>query len=739
MPHKSLAFTNAHRRVPTVRVFLRAGWVSTWVENKHLFCNCCQFVANPDLGKAQFAWEYGRVLRPGAASFEFFDKLDVLRQLVKVEIENLDDPPNPITWYGTLEESSLDDRGLVYDGDTAKPAGRQTLVAYAIDFLIARHVITTGYAMNAEGAELKILRGLEFNAKSQLDSVDEKVETGNRTANPGPKGVYLFATDLSTAKFWNTFDAGWHLLKYHTPPADDGTVVIPWEFDIGALAGTLPDWDKPRVATHARTLRDVLNQLIDRRRLIGFTPTIIPGAEPKDDRVQLRTFTFAAGDVTFEGNTIPANSETRSLVFDADAGLAVVSLKRHTLEEVEQVICTGARAVACFTVSPQKTPANLVPGWTNDQKTQYDGAASLLPGYGSMEEWKKEHHTKRIRALDNVARVYSYFNLPVNWNGGAFDVQSPSADENYDQFEGDIGIERTPFYYSEARLLSHLSLKTDHDYAGDNIHANAVVDTTPTGQKWEYRPLLVAIKLPKPSPAAPDEYQVINALSVNTEIPQPSLGTEDGIKWSASVRPQQDAPGIVITVQGQPQHVIAQGDFVKLPEDEDVAKFDWHTLVATVAMQTDRHTEGRWPAAPPAFTDCVRRLIIAAGDDFQEHYVAAGTVVRVSEEGGLEQTDGGYIRDDRDKLTALARLVYEWYATQRQQLELNFGYFVGTLAVGNLITTIGLAGGIQNINTVVTMVKFEFSQAEGSTAAGSCHTSVTTDFAELDVKHFIGD
>jgi hypothetical protein len=263
-----------------------------------------------------------------------------------------------------------------------------------------------------------------------------------------------------------------------------------------------------------------------------------------------------------------------------------------------------------------------------------------------------------------------------------------------------------------------------------------VVNNTPTGQKWEYLPMFAVIKDP-----ADGKFQFLDSLSQNTEVEVPSLGLQDGVGWSASLRPQDDAPGFVLTVNGQPQHVLAAGgDFSPLPVDEFAGRYNWRDeLVATVAINVDQFAEGRWPADPAA-TEAVRRLIIDLGDEYQLHYVAKGTVVDLKGDGTRQKVEsaGGFIRDDRPKLQALAQLVYEWYRTERQSIELSFGYISTRLRVGDLITTIGQGESLQTINSVVTMVKMEWQEADGG-GPPTTRTQITTQFAEFDARRFAGN
>ena len=734
----TITFSNESRAVPAVRVYTREFWTDPWVERERLHCDYVLWAANPDMGKAQFTWHFGRVAHPDIGGWLQFSRIDVLRHFVKVEIdqpvEDPEDEPLKTKWFGVMEESSVQDKGVGVIAGSERKSGRQTLVAYSLDFLLSRHVLQRSVVRGSSGEEITIERAIEFNAKSQLDSLDEKVESGNRSPDVGPGGVHLFATNLATAKFWTTLDAAQYLLKYHVPPNEDGDIVIQWQLGLSALLGDVPDWDKPRVACHNRSLRDVLDDLIDRRRLIGWNATV-EEVEDGDDKAELSTFTFTPEALTYEDNTIPANVHQFALVFDADTAVQMAFLRTSTLQAVDQVLCVGARAVACFTISPQSDPATLVPGWTGDQQLAYDNGASGVTGYGSMEIWEQEERNKQARSRPDVARVYAYFNLPDTWDGATYEASGDPLGGGWYFDAVNDPFEPLAHYHPQLRFRNQLPLKTDHDYKASKIADGTVTDTTPTGQKWEYRPMLVAIALPNTTPV---RYQAINDIGINTERPLPDLGTADGVQWSASVRAQQDAPGFVITVRGKPQFVIAADDFSPLPVDEaDVSIFEWQTLVATVAMEVDRYCTGVWPATA-AESESGRRLVIDLGDEFQQHYVALGTVVNVAADGTLEQTtSGGFVRDDGAKLTALARLVYEWYKTERQQVELNFGYIVHELMVGDLITTVSQGSNQQTVNTVVTQKKYEFPLQEGSVQAATARTTITTDFAEFDIRRFV--
>ncbi len=737
-----LVFSARRRRVPAVKVYTKAGWNDEWELEPRLYCDSVVFTANPDMATAHFTWRYGRLLQPGESTWTTAEPYDGLRDFVKVEIEDpdADDPEEerpPILWYGILEQDSGQQKGiLAAPAGQQHKAGTQRLVAYGLDLMLARHVLRKSTVDYGNGIEGEVGRGLEFNPLTHSSTPDQE-EVGNRSPDLGEKLAYLFANELATAQLWSSLDIVEYLLAYQPPPNQVDEVVIPWELDSTTfLGGTIPSFDKPRVPQQARTMRQLLDELLDRRRLLGYTVDVQPPTElVPDETIQLRCFTFAPEEIEYEGHMIGANAEQISLVFDGEAALESAIVRRASLEQVDQVVCQGDRAIACFTlvaggdvITPTGT---LVPGWTSEQQTQYNAGASGTAGYGSLDIYRQQQLNDAARSVDKLKRVYAYWGLDPFWQGTVGDV---GVDTPYFPTSAD-DVNPLPHYLPQLKFRSHLPLKTNYDYSGVRIEMGTVLDHNPPGQKWEYLPPLVGIKIPHSSP---ERWQLVDRLSSSVEaLSAPALGLEDGVKWAASVRMQDDWPGIVLTVSGQPQHVLAKSDFEKLPVDEDVSQFEWQDgMWATVAMDVDRHVEGQWPK-PPTSSECVRRLIVDLGDRYQQHYVAPDTVVGVDESGTKITSGGGFIRDDAPRLEALARLIFEWYRTERASLELVLGYVTGRLKVGQLVTTIGAGDTLQTVNSVVTMVKYEFSEAEAG-APTAARTHVATQFAEFDARRFIG-
>ena len=209
---------------------------------------------------------------------------------------------------------------------------------------------------------------------------------------------------------------------------------------------------------------------------------------------------------------------------------------------------------------------------------------------------------------------------------------------------------------------------------------------------------------------------------------------QKGRKFSISVQTQEDRPGLVLRVSGAAQHVFCTGDWSPIDEseeygDEAQSTYNWRdNLLATVALDADWHFEERWPDQIAGNPDVVRVMRINAGHRAQCHYVAPNTVVGL-EDGELQRTTtGGFVRDDRPQLKAIARTAWEWYGVTRRALSLTYKQVAGVFRAGDLICQIGKNETLQDIRTVITEVRIDLAKSEHDIH----RTHVRTQFAELD-------
>lgn len=764
------------RRAEQHAVYLRQRWTDDWTAEPNLFCNWFNFTASPTISSAEFEWRYGEGLRQADEAFGQVERLDRLGWWAKVELVpaavELEHNPDG-TWTashigeeitGTREEcfAWLRTEGLLIvwvgmiaeDGDSPEgalnfsPAGVQKLLAYGPEFLLERQTIATSYFLDGSD-EKRIHRGLTFNDTNRVrpsGGVDKRSgddRPGNRSAVRGGGNTYLFAGDPATAAGWSSLDIADYLLGYQVPRDEDYEQIVPIFLDADTSLDYLPSWDRPAIDQHGRTLREALNELMDRRRMLGYELRYELVEEV--EMFRLYVFSFADEEIVLEeGKKFAANADQVSLDFDAAVEAADCHLKESATNQYDQVIASGARIVCCGTIAGRDL--TLAKHWTDDQAQAYNAAASGADDYADLEQFDKDDRNKAVRASEELRRVFSYFGLPDDWDGTVGDGENaegivPLLDESL----VDFAAADVAWYPGELRFLDRLPLKTDHDYSGSKIADDLVADNTPPGRSWHYRDVFALLKLPPGPDGTPrsggTRYAEVTRLADGclAEIYGDGAGTD----FSCSVRPQPDGPGVIIRVHGGVgQHEIAGDDFVSLDEDTDPpGTFDWRdNLIVTFAMEADIHVEALYPAELPDGLDAAKILRIDASRSATNpeavaglHYVAPGTVVGLDDGKLVRTTSGGLVRDDRPLLERIARAAYEWYGRRRQALTIAYRRVCGEFRVGQLIAEIGSGETAEPVRSVVTEVRYDLARGENETH----RTTIQTQWAELDVLRLL--
>ena len=694
-------------------VSIKERWDDEWEEHELLFCDWLTFTASPTVAAARLTWQYGEGLRQGEKQFGHVDPLkpfDPARWWIKIEIDQPDDadgePVDPIRWFGRIEEDARNPEGAFADG-VRRPAGRQTLLAYGLEVIFSRQPLDRCWYLVDTSDERELGRFLPINEPNQL------ADAGNRSANKGPQGTYVFAGDLDAAQTWSTRTFLEYLVQYHTPEDNLGNNAITVKID-PAGKQFLYDWDKPKISVHGKTFKQILDELLDRRRLLGYTIEVDPGAGLMgDDVVVIRPFNYLQIPIGLPGGAmIHPNPNQKSLDFDAAVDIDQASLKISASQTFDQVVAVGEQIVCCGSISYED--GTNTQHWNGVEEAEYEAAASGEADYPEPDEIDmRQQRNADYRASEHLRRVYSYFGLPYDWDGKVKD--GTGGPENtlfpYDELNLDENTD-AGFWLADLRFERQLPL-TDGDQA-------------PAGQKYEYRRPYVVIRLLDEIVEDPRWGQV-ELLAACHEVE--NTGDGAGRDWCCSVRMQEDGPGIVLRVNGAPQHTIAYGTFWPLVDDVlPVVPFLWTTMIATIAVKADYHVVARYPDKLLEQITVVRTLRIDAGDRAKLHYVAPGTVIGLND-GKLDRHAGGFERDDRTWLSQVAGVAYEWYCRQRQAFSLSYRQASNLFVIGDLITSIGSGATKELVRTVITEVRIDLAQTENDVH----RTGIRTQWAEMDV------
>jgi len=710
------------------RVYWKARWADEWSLVPFLWCAQAEWACNPTIPTAVFKWRYGYKLDPG--DLEFAARLrerNRARFYVKAEFDNhaIDsESEGPLRWYGTLEvelDELLGPLTKTIGGENVVLAtGANHFTGYGLEFQLEQAIVDTAVVAGSP-SDYVVGRGLAFHASARLNDV---VSTGNRSLAKGEGGSYVFHEAKTGGKDWSTRDAVEYLLAHHAPKDHNDQVWLP--FKLSDPDDVLPTWDKVAQETHGRSTRSLLNSLIPRQRLIGYR--IDPDDSPGGD-IRLRPFSFTDTPIPITavpGAAIPANDRTFRLVFDEDRG-AIPTLKRSVLDEIDQVIVQGARRTSTGTFS--YADGTLANGWTSDLETKYELGASTAGDYPSDVE-ERILRNAQARSADYLKPVYSRFVLPDGFDckvgdgeGGTKRPLTPS--------DGDE-TKAVPLAPDDLRFMDALPLLEGYDYSTSLSNPTE----THIGEHKRMQPIVLFRRSDWAS--GKRVYRHAESAGIGADLAM-SLDVFD--IWSARCRVADKDGALLVEVANTYQHAIAYDDFTPLGDDIEVGTASFRKMLVTAAVEWSEFATATCPAVAPFGRDVARRLRIDAGNAFRCDYVAPNTVLGLDAQTGLLQrsTEGGFLRDDRPKLQAIAEVAFEWYRRVRRVLEFRTTLVNSALRIGDYIAAVGdpdLNGEVttDDVNSVVTSIRVVCPaiESEGSVSIGPPAIEYQTAFGELD-------
>jgi len=711
------------RSYPVHQVSVRDAWADDWSPVPYLYCNGFTASAAPEIPAAEFEYRFGDGQRAGLDGRAEYSPAELGGKFVKIETTGL---PN---WYGFITEPSTEREGAIEvaevkkgDGSTEAAAHRlltgvEHYTAFGLEYLLDRVPILESKVDDGEGGVKTIGRAIAFNAGDGFGSRSRPIG-GNMTTTLGPDGVTLFASSLTAASSaeWNAGLIVAYLLNYFSPKNSAGEVSVPFQLDYSTAYDSLK-WSAPMVAAEGRTVLDILNQLINRKRGLGWNIEI---DEPANE-VKIVVFTFATQDVELpSGQKLKANKNQGSLDIDLDDAVDAFELRRSETDRFDQVVVRGARRGSVLTLS--KEDGTIDADWSSDLESNYELGASTSAAYtaaagdASIEAALNTDARKR----DEVARVFSWFALAQDFSGdvgdgeaGAFYRAFPTLDSN-----GDPTATGSEFWRPGLRFESYLPFLEGHDYSGSKIADGTVADNNPAGSSPEFlEPFVV--------------FEVASNRWVHSEHMGEAADSGDSDReqtWSANVSTRKDDAGLIVKVVGGHQHYLASADFDELSgESFETEQFvNWREMIAVVYVLSDDHVEARYPAdADVATVDVLRQLVLTV-EDAHLDYCPEDTVVAVSHGSTLTRTtEAGFVRDDRERLDDIARAAWEWHGSSRVAINVSKRGLSADFIVGHLITTIGGDETEETVNSVITKVEFDLVNDR---------LEFSTSFANLDFE-----
>lgn len=708
------------------RVYLRQLWSGSWTLYQDIHCTDAVWSCAPSMPTAQLVRPYGMVKSHLSPAYIQNSKLDVARWYVKVVFTTNATTGATMTWYGVVSDIEDHHAGFVTYNDVERPTGQQVFQCFGLEQLLNQSEISSSwYLGDIDEPEKETSAALAFNDGGRP----------NRTKlfrPPSDIDVFEGVSVLPAfTEHWSTRDIVKYLLYYKGPTG--ATTHLSRDVPFTLLhPERLDSKDSPVLQQKGATTLQLLYRLIDRRRMSSFKLTVDETTTPHT--VNLVPFTFNAELIDFglpDIDPIQPNLSTKIIVADRDE-MTAISIRDVDLQLAERVLVRGApRTTTCtfFYAADRFEQA-----WSTTDETAYENAASGVTGYSGWDAQKKERRNREVRLHESLKKVYSWFEIPPDWDGQTGLYSSSTV--TYPCFIDDVAspVEQ---YVPGVRLLPYLPLYEGLDYGGSNIYDDSVGNPT----QYEYRKPFCMFKVP----TAAVWVQGDNLSSLVDESSDPT-GAGTNYRWTATVRTQRDSRIVEINVSGEPQHVIAKTDFTPLAADRDLGDFDYkdRTMLVTVALEENRYAEAVYPDFPPDTTliDAERTLIIYAGDEYRLDYVTEGTVVEIDNDGAPDTVaPGAYATDDRDRLAVIARLAYEWYAQYRAVLTLSTKRLTNELEVGDFVETSGDATIPNNthlttINSPITQIRLRNPRIQNGSGDGPS-MSIVTSAGELDAATLV--
>jgi hypothetical protein len=709
---------------------------ASWTYQEYLWCKALKCLAAPDIDEADLEWQYGLF------SGEFREMKDLDRKYIKIEVFK-EDGTIVWTWFGVIEVDTRDPGGTrtataaqaaltpgLNPGD-AIPHGEQHFMAYGLLRELERTIVGTSQVLDQAGNQMEIGHGLSFNH----NRYGHYVERGNRSDPVFGVGgdVAIFSHEPHGEDLWRVSDVVEYLLEWYEPPDVNGDPVCEWVFG-GPTAAV--EWLEASARTDGRNVKEILDDLLDRRRLLGYWVQGV--ATGPNVGASLSCFTFSENPIPIPGTmlVIPENPNPVTLDFETAFDIDVCVLSNNSAHIADRVIAQGDFITSTFTISWSDISVGLFNGWESGEETDFLAGASGEAGYSGWTLDKKQKANQQARGTESLSHVFSRFVPAEDWGGTTFDVFSALAsteiscipDADPDELDGISDLDTSSVYtiatapghqqtwsWKRKPFLSYLPFKNP-------ASTNNVDDFI--------RPF-VCWRIEEGTGIIPDTWAAGHKLTTVGD-------DEQEFGFSTRLYMLEGQAGIRVEVSNGVQQLVARDSWAGAAETKknqdptkraSVSFKNWSGgwMIATVAVECDHRVQAVYERTGPApeMGKHLREVIIdvpSARLDLMAPY----TVTDLDAQGYLVQSANGQIlRDDRDWLKQIAEAAGAWYSVKRQALKLKWKQLdpLG-LEIGHLVTDIGARYNDPDVKSVITGIIFDFD-------AGT--TEVETAYADLDV------
>lgn len=648
----------------------KAAWADDWRVEPYLTPLSASRAVAPGMSRAEFRYDYGEQTREDEPTFAIDEPLtDMTDRYVRIrQLGSIDNPP-PF-WVGIIAGDIHDIQGNVPATSQYldEPRGTQRLVAFGLEYLLDRLPVEGAWCYSA--AKVPTTFYVNTTPTFNTHAAHGLGIVGNRS-DTLDNSLYAFS-DSGVRQWWTNRQVAEYLLYYCRQPSGHAAASPTFELQ-GQLDPLTLIVDVHEFA--GLSVWQALNHLVDRTRgLELFVWTSGDGV------VGVYVFSVLGEPLQIGNMNVPANPMIIQLAVDDEIDFEKVVVKVDTKTRFDRIMTEGEQVKAVFTTKWGATHA--AEDWTDAEETTYR----------TLDGGEDATVNDRKRRSESLSNVYQRFRMQDNWDWK--DRNGVIANLSVREADGTL-------------------LAVQANYCGHRTRTfeRALPILVPTADNTsQYLPPLVFFEHPDHA----GEYFRADQPG-DPELP------------ACQVRMLDDGLGFEIKPQGDLNHLIAKGSFdaggQAVAVKDPVA--DYRTMLATVCVATDERLRVVYTCQNFAAIESPRTMVLRV-QDAELWYILGDTVFDVSTAGLLTVQNGNaLLRDDGDKVRAVAALAAAWYGQDRAQVELTIQGAEPLLPLGSYLRTVSNSYRRIPVGTVVTENAFDFTTNK---------TRVRTGYWPLDVK-----
>jgi hypothetical protein len=636
-----------------------------WENDWHYFpdmelVRCVAAAGGHEPGSCEIQRRYGAgVKSPHQASLATRRPLDLNGWWVKVVL--IYDQGEELQWIGQI---STERREIHSSGTTQ--SGVQHWVAYEpLHILRKIHVheshwlvpITSGDPVTVERRTLGWIPDMNVQDTSH-------VLTGNRSEVKRDDAYAYGGTEL-----WSRYDYLEYVLKHFVDESATGGP----RWEIGGQSEILKSMTDTVRFGGTQTVAEIARRLVS--PTIGLDFVIRPIPATPTPGFEVHVFALSGEEHTYGGATLPRNPD-RVSINTAELEHVVRTHVASTLDQqYDRINVIGSRMVVCFSLMASTgSDGSLVLKWSAALEAQYKA------GTGNPADAAEKHDEARESAAFDP--VYSWFGAPELWDlaGGA--LARPRIGDDGTLIWDDA---LPPDYQNVVRrTLTELPLRDGFDYSTD-----PATDRNPSHMRPNLQRPRVWIWS-----AERERYEEIQfkTASINT------LNDEWGIALEAD-------PNYRLALNHFDVDTDKGGHVFDADSGDE--QYDYDTLVATIAMETDQRFALRHELT--SGVGGKGNEITIEVPDAELWILAGNTVVGVDPSTGqLQLTDGPRVlRNDIDRLRAVMAGAIARYKLARARADIMLeGYWPHVGMLGQVLDVIEEEGDTEYIDAPITSIEW---------------------------------